>query len=104
MCAARGRRGVVCCLPRFRIDLPLVVPRLSESCPQCFPHNVCTLPGCGVGLASACGHGGSGCPSLLLDPCCQLGDLGVHRLPFRHELADLAVGVNHGGVIATAEL
>lgn len=41
---------------------------------------------------------------LALDLVGQLGDLVVDRAALRHELADLAVGMDHGGVVAAAQL
>ena len=41
---------------------------------------------------------------LLADPVGQLGDLVVDGAPLTHELADLAVGVHDGRVVATAEV
>src|SRR5439155_24229667 len=39
----------------------------------------------------------------LLDAVGEFGDLVVQRAPLGHLLADLAVGVHHGGVVAAAE-
>ena len=41
---------------------------------------------------------------LLLDPVGQLGDLVVDGPPLSHEFPDLAVRVDHGGVIPSTEL
>src|ERR1700742_3691487 len=43
-------------------------------------------------------------PGLLLDAVGELGNLCINRAPLGHERPDLAVRVDHGGVITSAEL
>ena len=63
------------------------------NCPQAYPH----------APVNKVKNLGSGVALLLLDPVGELGDLVVNHTAFRHELTDLAVCVDHGGVVAAAE-
>lgn len=78
---------------------PVATPRIRGTPSLCTGSNPCKVPTSHAKYGRRLGLSG-----LLLDPVGQLGHLVEDAASLCHELADLAVGMHHRGVVAAAEL
>lgn len=81
--------------------------RSGAGCGESFPHGKLSRRGLPPRLSPSVER--AKCPnlslatSLLTDSVGELGDLVVDRATLSHELADLSIGMHHGGVVATTK-